>query len=283
MADNEQTTAAAPESQLKQQFNELGKIRREFTKDQIAFVMKTIFPTLNENETWLVMLKAGKLGLNPLLGEITAYSSINDRGERQLVIIDTRNGKRASAYRRHLIKKIETKPIYVKKIQMLDDQKKPIPGQFTTIQVEPWDGELWGATSSVWRVDSDEPFTVTVPLKEYNRGNKIWQAKPETMIKKVAESQALSAAIPDMSGIYDEAEDWREATPPALKAPEMADGANPATEDQLKTLKTLGFTQADLDSMNLTKQEAANLIIEKAQAKKAAKAEKAEAAEEVKE
>lgn len=146
------------------------------------------------------------------------------------------------------------------------------------IQTEPWDGTLWGATCTVWRTGSDEPFTITVPLKEYNRGNKVWNEKPETMIKKVAESQALSAAIPDMSGVYDEAEIWaKEPEIALLKAPDMTDGFKPATEDQWKTLKALGFNDADQESMpDLTKQDAADLIIKKAQEKKQAKEQKAE-------
>jgi phage recombination protein Bet len=42
-----------------------------------------------------------------------------------------------------------------------------------------------------------------VSLKEYNTGKSTWSAKPSTMIQKVAESQALRKAFPDvMRGMY---------------------------------------------------------------------------------
>lgn len=275
MGEPNQTQTNQPEAGMvvgiKQQFEELGQVKRSFSEEQMKFVMKTIAPTLDENETWLFLLKASKVGLNPLLGEITAYSSTNNQGQRQLVIIDTRNGKRASAYRRKQVKKIITEAIYIKEVAIPATDQNPKPTGTMKIRVEPWDGTLWGAESYVWTYDTDEPSHVRVPLKEYNRGNKVWQEKPETMIKKVAESQALSAAIPDMSGVYDEAEDWRQIAQPALQAPTMEDGTEPATEDQLKTLTSLNYSREDLDKMNITKQEAANLIIEAAQLKQAEK------------
>lgn len=62
------------------------------------------------------------------------------------------------------------------------------------------DGELYG-WCTVYRKDMDHPFTVEVPLSEYNTGRNLWKDKPRTMIQKVAESQALRRAF-DISGIY---------------------------------------------------------------------------------
>jgi phage recombination protein Bet len=76
-------------------------------------------------------------------------------------------------------------------------------GQFDGMQTEAIreEGKLMGAKCTVWRRDMSHPFIVDVPLSEYNSGRSNWAKMPETMIKKVAESQALRRAF-DVSGIY---------------------------------------------------------------------------------
>lgn len=67
------------------------------------------------------------------------------------------------------------------------------------------------ATATVYRKDSERPFVVSVNYREYvqktNNGDvtKFWKDKPETMLKKVAESQCLRKAF-DITGIYAEEE-----------------------------------------------------------------------------
>ena len=59
----------------------------------------------------------------------------------------------------------------------------------------------------VWRTDSEMPFIVEVAYGEYvqtkkdGEPTKFWSSKPDTMIKKVAESQALRKAF-NISGLY---------------------------------------------------------------------------------
>ena len=70
-----------------------------------------------------------------------------------------------------------------------------------------------GAIAQVYKKGHETPFEAEVRYDEYvqrasdGRINKFWAEKPETMLKKVAESQALRKAF-DISGLYsiDEAE-----------------------------------------------------------------------------
>lgn len=80
------------------------------------------------------------------------------------------------------------------------------------------DGELYG-WCRVYRKDMSHPFTVAVPLSEYNTGNGLWRTKPRTMIQKVAESQALRRAF-DISGIYSPEEIETEPQEPINITPE---------------------------------------------------------------
>lgn len=67
------------------------------------------------------------------------------------------------------------------------------------------------AYATVYKKGFDKPFIVSVRYAEYaqktNNGNvtKFWKEKPETMLKKVAESQVLRKAF-NITGLYDESE-----------------------------------------------------------------------------
>jgi len=67
------------------------------------------------------------------------------------------------------------------------------------------------ATAKVYKRGIDKPFIAEVNYNEYvqrtkdGKPTKFWNEKPHTMLKKVAESQALRKAF-NITGIYDEAE-----------------------------------------------------------------------------
>ncbi len=260
--------------QIKESFTELKEVKDAFTPEQVKFVMSTIAPTLNEQQIWLFLLKANKLGLNPLLGEIFAYSN----SDGKLVIIEGRNGKRNLAAKTGKVEYIKTEAIYTKEITVPATSDNGMQEQKTTIKVDPWDGMLWGARSEVKVKGIKQPFVETAKLSEYDTKKNVWLSKPETMIKKVAESQALSAALPQMADLLGEAENYL-AGGEGKTLPQIAGGNEPATKSQLETLKKMG---ADMKK-SYTGQEAIveidRLLTEKRTAKKAEKTEeKAEVA-----
>ncbi len=67
------------------------------------------------------------------------------------------------------------------------------------------------AYATVYRIGFDKPFVASVRYSEYvqktSKGEvtKFWKEKPETMLKKVAESQVLRKAF-NITGLYDESE-----------------------------------------------------------------------------
>jgi len=83
-------------------------------------------------------------------------------------------------------------------------------------------GELIGAYCIAKRKGSNRPTYTWVKLSEYSTGKSLWNpntGKPETMIKKVAESQGLRATFQDLlGGTYAEEEvPQRMAQAPATK------------------------------------------------------------------
>lgn len=265
---------------VKKEFAELSLVKKQYTDLQKDFIKNTIAPTLEPNEILLFIYRAQKLGLNPLNGEIFAYGSfetINGEKVRKLVIIVARDGKRKIAFRTGHIKSIQTEAIYIKKKEFqlyakVIDEKTPgdappeaaleeVKGktETKTVKVSPWEGgTLWGATCKIIRDDFSEPFVVTVPISEYKRNNRIWNSKPETMIKKVAESQCCSLAAPELLiGVYDEAERWNNGNgnDESLK---IEGGDKPALKTQIATIKA--FDKKFKEPKGFTKQQAADLI-----------------------
>lgn len=70
-------------------------------------------------------------------------------------------------------------------------------------------GDLVGAYCCVKRRSASRPVYVFVTVSEYNTKQSVWNQKPATMIKKVAEAQALRMAFQELFlGTYDESEKW---------------------------------------------------------------------------
>lgn len=213
---------SAGQLKLVSEFGELAQIQKEFAKSaQLTFVRNTVAKSMNDQEIFMFLFKAQKMGFNPLTGEVIGYMA-NDRenNTKSLVMIPTRDGKRRKAYERAPIEYIRTRAIY--RLKVAEQTKETVDGKEKISMVnkyvlcEPWEGgELWGATSEIKRADIAEPFVVTVPIDEYDTNQKAWTKKKDTMIKKVAESQCLSAAVPELGGLY-EAEELSNVYEPAV-------------------------------------------------------------------
>lgn len=73
-------------------------------------------------------------------------------------------------------------------------------------------GKLLGAYCVVHKKGQEYSFMVYVELAEYSTGQSNWKKQPATMIKKVAEAQALRGAYQGVfRGTYDESEQWEES------------------------------------------------------------------------
>lgn len=252
-AGQQQSITGAITNQMK----ELVEMKESFKEEQVKFIKGLINPDLTDNELYMFLIYAHRGGLNPFAKEIIAvvYNK-NVPAERKVNTIIPRDGKRTVAERKGGLTSVETEPIYTK-VFKVDTGRFSAPNEpiyeDQVVRVKPWEGgTLWGATCTVIR--NGKTFTTTVPLKEYNTGKNVWAGKPETMIKKVAESQALSQAVPELLGTYDEAEMPSEARQTATALIEGYD--EPATDEMLQTLRIL---KGDMDR-TYTKQEAMDTI-----------------------
>lgn len=67
--------------------------------------------------------------------------------------------------------------------------------------------KLVGGWAKVYRSDKKYPFVSKVNFSEYDKGQSNWKEKPSTMIRKVAEVQALREAFPAQLGAMYTAEE----------------------------------------------------------------------------
>ena len=144
-----------------------------WTEEDKKLIKETVAKGTTDSEFKLFLYTASKYGLDPLVKQIWCVKY----GSQPAAIFTGRDGFLRIAHRSGQFDGMET--------VALKDEK----------------GNLIGARCTVWRKDMTHPFVVEVSLSEYNtkRGN--WLKMPETMIKKVAESQCLRKAF-DVSGIY---------------------------------------------------------------------------------
>lgn len=92
--------------------------------------------------------------------------------------------------------------------------------------------------AKIYRNDRTVPIYVECSLTEYHRGNETWNLRPETMIKKVAISQACEMAYPEIfAGMYLSEEFYlseQEVFRPAVVNPEPIQIENPPVYKRVK-------------------------------------------------
>ncbi|HEB7570094.1 TPA: phage recombination protein Bet [Campylobacter coli] len=176
-------------------------VSTSFTQEKIELIKKHFFPnnaTIAEMEYCLNI--ANKYNLDPFLRQIffvprRAHVKINDKKEwvDKIEPLVGRDGFLAIAHKTGKFGGIRSYS-EIKQFPQLNN------GKWEYIQ------DLV-AVCEVYRTDSDKPFVVEVAYNEYvqkkesGEATSFWTTKPDTMLKKVAESQALRKAF-NLSGLY---------------------------------------------------------------------------------
>jgi len=160
-------------------------------------VKKLFAPNLTNIEFSMFVQMGKATGLNPFLREIWAVKFGNNPAQ----IFVGRDGYRKSAQSYPKYDYHYAEAVYS------NDYFKSQDGVYHHEFNLKDRGELVGAFCNVKRKDSTRPISVFVEFKEYDLKQSIWKTKPATMIKKVAESQALRMAFQEkFAGTYEENE-----------------------------------------------------------------------------
>lgn len=177
-------------------------------KNQVAEVRKLFAPDLT-NEEFNYFMGLGKAsGLNPFKREIWAVKY----GKSTAQVFIGRDGYRKMAQACSDYEWHEPDSIYE------NDSFMKINGEIHHKYELKNRGKLIGAYCLVKRKSASKPVCVRVSMAEYGKEQSVWKDKPETMIKKVAEAQALRLCFQDVfGGTYTEEEVYQNNVTPITK------------------------------------------------------------------
>jgi len=171
-----------------------------WSKDtQLAEIKKVYGANLSDSE-FQIFIQIGKAtGLNPFLKQLWAVKYGNSPAQ----IFIGRDGYRISAQRN------PDYDFHIADAVYENDDFKIENGEVKHSYNVKQRGSLAGAYCIVKRKRSSKPVFTYIEFKEYSTGKSLWNSKPATMIKKVAEAQGLRMAFQEMfSGTYSDSEDW---------------------------------------------------------------------------
>lgn len=170
--------------------------------EKLEEIRKIFAPTLTQME-FSAFVELGKsMGLNPFLKEIWA---IKYDGSKPAQIFISRDGYRTiigrnPGYVNHFAEALYSNDEF----EIIDINA----GKFLHKYDFKNRGRLVGAYCMVYMQNSKRPYFVRVNIEEYDLNQGLWKSKKETMIKKIAECQAIRMAIPNLNGTYCPEENW---------------------------------------------------------------------------
>jgi len=172
-------------------------VKLDFDKEQMAVIESQFFPQgATRAEQQYCFSVARELGLNPITREIFFVSRRQKVGDKWVSKVEPmvgRDGFLSIAHRTNKLAGIET-TTGIREVPQFESGQWKLKPQLV-------------AECTVWRKDSSKPFTAQVAYNEYcqktaeGQLTRFWAEKPETMLKKVAESQALRKAF-NIHGVY---------------------------------------------------------------------------------
>ena len=172
-------------------------VKTGFDAEQLAVIEAQFFPAgASKAEMQYCFSVARELSLSPITKQIffvNRRQKVADKWVNKVEPMVGRDGFLSIAHKTNQIAGIETSAS-IKDVPQLENGKWVVKQQLV-------------AECTVWRKDSSKPFTAQVSYNEYcqktadGTPTKFWLEKAETMLKKVAESQALRKAF-NISGVY---------------------------------------------------------------------------------
>ena len=168
--------------------------------EKLDEIKKLFAPNLSTKEFEFFVELGKQLGANPFLREIWAVKYETNKPAQIFVGRDFYRKKAQSLpqYNGHIVDAVyENDEFFVE--NGIPKHKYKLTNR----------GKLVGAYCVVYRKDVEHPYFVFVDFNEYNKRQSTWKQMPATMIKKVAEAQALRGAFQGVfAGTYDESEAW---------------------------------------------------------------------------
>ena len=217
---------------------------------QLDEIRKLFAPKLSDNEFKYFIGLGKSTGLNPFLREIW---SVKYKENAPAQVFIGRDGYRKAAQAHNNYDYHQCDTVYENDIFEIDDGK--IRHRYTLKDR----GQLVGAYCIVKRRNAEKAVYVFTEIKEYSTNQCLWETKPATMIKKVAESQALRMAFQDLlGGTYGEEEipSREPAKLHVISGSTQTDKLNSILDQQIvEGDVTESFSNAGCDDLKITEEQ----------------------------
>lgn len=223
--------------------------------EEIKSYLKSKAPGLTNGEFLSIKELCLATGLNPYLKEVWVIKRGNDN---QIMI--GRDGYRKGAQRQpeydyHYVEAIYSNDIF-----------EVVNGEVQHRHAFLKRGELVGAYCVAKRKSSSRAIHATASITEYDKKQSLWNTMKETMIKKVAEANALRLVFQEVfSGTYSDAELYEEEAPKVTQTDILKDKITenknvenkniifpPCTEEQKQIIEIL-LEETQFSDENITK------------------------------
>lgn len=213
-------------------------------KTQLAEVKQLFAPNLSDLEFAGFVGMGKALALNPFLREVWAVKY--DKSKPAQIFIG-RDGYRKVAQRQKDYDYHYADAIYSK--DKFRVKNGDIDHEYSFLDR----GVLMGAYCVVKRKTSSRPIFCMVKLEDYDKKHSNWSTMKETMIKKVAESQALRAAFQDtFAGTYSEDEIPEISQPKITRTQQLKEKLNTETGEIIDVEGTTHDATSVPESSNST-------------------------------
>lgn len=196
--------------------------------EKLEVIRRLLAPTLTNDEFELFTSLGRKLEADPFAREIWAVKYDAKLPAQIFCGINfyRRKAEEQPNYDGHVVDSVYQNDVF--------EVRNGVPHHSYSIKDR---GKLIGAYCVVYVKGRSIPYYVFVSIDEYNKGFGLWKSMPATMIKKVAEAQALRGAFQGLfNGTYEESEAWDSSmVAPATVSPtvEVTEvEATPVTEDK---------------------------------------------------
>ena len=183
--------------------NEIDKMSLMWQSEEHKKVIKESFAKSLTNAEFEVFVQLGlATGLNPFTKEIWAVKY----GDSAAQIFIGRDGYRKAIGRNANYDCHIADAVYANDDFSYDSNTGLVSHKYNFRDR----GRLVGAYCLVFMKSSTRPFFSWAELSEYDKGQSLWKTMKTTMIKKVAESQAIRMAMTALNGTYAEEENWKD-------------------------------------------------------------------------
>ena len=182
-------------------YDDKGGVLSQYPSELVATIKSTVAKGATDEELYMFLSIANQYNLNPFMKEIW-FTKIPNRqtGTDEVAIMTSRDGYRKLAMRDKRFVKCHSAAVFENdefETEFYMGDIENIKHKFTQKDR----GKLVGAYAYLKTSDGEDLYAY-MPIREYDKGNRIWKQYPSAMIRKIAENDVYKRFV-NISGVND--------------------------------------------------------------------------------